>query len=220
MREEGIGSTADLVFFALIVSTASLLVLGISPHRPKELSSPYVERTAQGALLAFQEVPVKEFSTLSYTPDLPILKPSKRRFEEKTPAKLITEEILTDPPSILTNNIEFIDGDYRFSKKLSRILEGALDELVGKRFGYRMTIRLKPIPLEGKKAIRSKKVVQDFDEDSQKLGSETVHLDFTISKGWLDELQRKDTSIFNFQPSENSHVRVGTLILTLELWSK
>lgn len=203
-----------------MITTACLVVWGVPYHKTEEIDASYAKRTAQNALLALQNIPVKEFESLSYTPDLPIFNSSRRNLREKTLAKLIIEEVLINPPSGVFYDIESKNDPYQFSKELREILEEALDRLIGGRFGYRMIVRLKPIPVSKAETLRLKRVIQDFDGDLQKLCSESVRLNFAIPQVWLDYTQQSDDKLSDFQLSGYPKSRIGTLILNLELWSK
>ncbi len=210
MREEGMASVADVLFLALLVSLSCLVLVQATPSGASVRSGAYAKRAAQNTLLSLQKLPVRELDNFSYSPDMPFFVPSEeRRFERKTLSQLIREDILLNPgwEKVKVGNPKENSG---FSGELEETLKLALERLVGRRFGYRLIVRLDPIVLSWNRVLEYGMTIQNFENDSSKICSQSVLLNFSVPERWL---MKGDNSLRYFGG-------YGDLHLVLELWSK
>lgn len=238
MKNFGIGSTADLLFFALMLTLASLILMTFSPQA-QNLNNRYSKRVAQNVLLAFQHVPMEELDTFSYHPTLNNFTLSERNLRKKTITQILIEEMLVNPPLVVDNEgcEKVCPG---FSKKTEETIEDSLEDFLGKRFGYRLKICMKPLSIGKGGSLQFKKIIQNFDRSSHIVSVESVSLNFAVPKNWLKSTSSNrdltpldssragsfpkivsskivDEDLEEFTPSVGE---MGTLILTLELWSR
>lgn len=241
LRKKGLASTVDIIFFTLMVALACLQLISSSSMKHKIYNSQHAERAAQTSLLIFQEVPVKKFSSFSYTPNLRLQTISPRKIREKTISKLITEDVLLNPKWIIDNTVQKFSVNRKFSEKLEMVLKKSLDKLVGKRYNYKLSVQLNPIKISEEKTIQYQKVIKNFGSGSEKICSESINLNFSIPSTWLEKtpsnfqssrtLSEKSKHISDsFFPvekrknnTENPSSQTNdfsSIIVLLELWTK
>lgn len=226
LRGEGVGSTVDVLFFALVITLASFLLLQITPSGGDIEREDYAARLAQSTLISFQRTPVGELSEFSYTPDLPIKNPSERRLSRKTITQLIAEDVLMNPQFHLGGRSVTLTTNREFDQELTDFLRKALDKFVGDRFDYRLIVQMPKIKLSGEGWVYFRKVIEDFDRSSELIRSESIPLNFAIPSRWdvgpptssstAEPLGDKQSSSQISRSSEGT----ATVIITLELWSK
>lgn len=239
MGNRGVSTIADIIFLTLLITTACLLLGKVSEG---EVSYPagYSERFAQNTLLSFQQVPVKEFGGFSYTPSLPMIGTSERKLRGKTMAQLIAEGVLLNPEWKIDNLFVTTSRNSEFSRELENFIAKSLDKIVGRRFDYQFFARLRPISLSDNKVLRYQLFLQDLDNDSNYLCSESITLNVIIPRVWdynegsssrnlywgLDKLTKLlmpdffHSEIEDILGSPVPLVKVGVLDLSLRLWSK
>ena len=222
MNERGVGYIADTLVFALLISFASLLLVGVSPTDPKIESTRYAASFAQSTLLALQHSTADEFGGFEYrlgSPgfelNVPVLGDStKRTLHHKTLAQLLIEDAL------LNLRVEVGEVELELSKpnqnmkiKLQEFLKRVLDELVGGRFGYRLTVKSSPVELDFAR-VYFEGDIKNLDEGAQrKLCSETIVATLPIPQDELAQLIREVLGIsLEFEPDP-------AVEITLELWS-
>lgn len=209
MEERGIGKTADVLFLALMVSLSSFLLLGANTSSNFNESPSFSERVAQNTLLSLSRVSLKEFGTFSYNPDIPIRTSSERILREKTPLQLIAEGLILDPDWTLEDSPVEESINVGFTEELLNFLKLSFDDLVGRRFGYRFSIQIDPVEVPEIGILHYRRVVEDFDRESEKLCSERIFLNVVFPQAWFE-----GPSVF--ECGEKS----VNMKLTLELWSR
>ncbi|MBA7501740.1 hypothetical protein ES706_00314 [subsurface metagenome] len=222
MDKQGIGYIVDMLVFALLISFASLLLVGASPIDPKIESTRYAASFAQSTLLALQHSTADEFGgfeyqldTLSFEPNVPVLKGStKRNLRHKALTQLLVEDALFNLHIEAEGvGLEPPGPSWGMKSELREFLKGVLDKLIGGRFGYRLIVRTLPLDL-GFVRVHFESEIKNFDEGAQrKLCSETIVATLPISQGELTQRIQKvlDTTL-ELEPDI-------AVEITLELWS-
>lgn len=224
MERRASGTTADLLFFALMITVASLLLLQARPLEAGDsLKKSYAKRLAQSTLLTLQQTPVHELGDLSYELDLSTGKSSKRILRQKTPIQLISEDVLLNPRLRSNGRIIASTTNREFDEELTELLRRALDEFVEDRFGYRLIVRTSTLKVAEEGWAYFRKVVANFDESSEPLCSEGITLDLIVPNEWMKGLAYKageSTGDRDLERSVGSSERkVWTVTIVLELWS-
>ncbi len=220
MDERGVGYLTDMLVFALLISLASLLLLNASPIDPRTESTRYAASFAQSTLLALQHSTADEFGGFEYRLDVSgselnwLGDPVQRNLRHKTLAQLLVEDALLNL-HIEAGEIEL--GALRPSQNMEsgvrEFLRGALDELIGGRFGYRLTVRTSPVELDFAR-VHFESEIKNLEEGAQrKLCSETIVATLPIPR---EELARRIEGVLGvsleFEPDLAAEI-------TLELWS-
>lgn len=238
--ERGIGATADIVFFALTVSMACVILVGSTPSSAEGVTSGYARRYAQNTLLMFQEVPTGKLGNFSYTLiGFRFWKSPDRELDRKTVTQLIAEDVLLNPEWKMENKIVSLEVNDEFGDELGRFLESSLNRILGGRFGHKLTVRLNPVRFSDGRVLRYERIIEDRNDDSERLCSETLRLSVSIPGVWREGIPRsdegrysgsrgsEDLSMVDFRPDRTESPdgsgegipKLGTLILRLELWS-
>ena len=215
----GIGYLTDMLVFALLISLASMLLAGASPVYPRDQSFRYAQSFAQSTLLAIQQATADEFGGFSYKLDTSGFEcvmggPLERSLNHKTLAQLLIEDALLNL-RFEAHGVEFGFGPNRnLNSELRVFLESALDRLIGKRFGYRLTAKTAPLEL-GYARVYFETEIKDLDEGAQrKICSETVVSTLPIPPRELGKVIRERLGV-DVSESELDPV----VEITLELWS-
>ncbi len=234
MKENGIGSTVDILSLTVLISIACLLLIGGIQHRENK-NPRYAGEVAQNTLLIFQKVPVQELEQITYKPKLPLNTIPTRNLKNKPFSKIIKEEILLNPKWKTDNLIITYDTNKEFSRSLEKTLENSLNVLIGKKFDYRLTIQMKPFRVSKNTQIFYRNEIETVSKNSRKICSRKIKLYFSIPQNWQEKEHFIDKEIGennsaeresenfadNFSKSELS--RPGNMVpiyLTLEVWSK
>ncbi len=238
MNKKGIGSTVDILSLTVLISISCLILIGGTQNAHKETSH-YAEKVTQNTLLILQKVPIQEFGNFYYTPNFSFKKVSKRKLKNKPISKIITEEILLNPKLTINNlDIKFQNNE-EHSQVLEKAIKKSLDALFGKKFEYRMEIRMKPTRISENTLISYRKNIGKIPKTSQKICSRRIKLYFSVPKNWKQDelLKNKETGerttvnpFFSYQKSEGSkenkyssdtplRENIVPIFLTLELWS-
>jgi len=223
MDERGIGYIADMLVFALLISFASLLLVGASPIDPKIESTRYAASFAQSTLLAFQHSTADEFGgfeyqlgALGFELNVPMVGEStKRALRYKTLTQLLVEDALLNLRVEAEGiELEMLRPNQSMESQLRRFLKEVLDKLIGGRFGYRLTVKTSPIELDFAR-VYFETEIKNFDNGAQqKLCSETIVSTLPISR---EELARRIQGVLDVPAPELEPDIV--VEITLELWS-
>ncbi len=250
MDNRGMSTVADLIFMAVLVSTSCCILIHGNPSGISQPTEGYVGRTAQNTLLAMQKIPVEKISGFRYEGNLPpYFISSERNLDEKTLSELIKIDVLYSPEWNGDEILEDSDGNRSFTKELTRVLENFLDTYVGDRYCYRLNIRLEPVTLSWTKELNYERDIEKIENDSRKLYSETVTLNFSVPKEWrstkdlempagkkiynwnknsvsenyfreLPTVQNREQYLENMQEVYSIFGKYGSLKVSLKLWSK
>jgi hypothetical protein len=100
-------------------------------------------------------------------------------------------------------------------EKVHELMKNVLDRLIGKRFGYRLVVRAKPIDLSPSVKLYFESEIADLDGgELEQLCSEGVEMSLPISpKELIGRVAGVDISEFELEPEV-------AVEITLELWSK
>ena len=211
MRRGGIGTIADVLFLATLISLSCLVLIQGVPSGNTDGSEAYARRTAQNFLLSLQKMRVGKFDNFSFDPDLPVFIPSGRKsLEGKTFSQLIKEDILLNPTWNRVGISDENEVESEFGRELKRVLRLALENLIGGRYGYRFVVRLEPFRLPDGRVLKYRRMISDLDGYSRKVCSESVCLNFTVPGKWAT-LGADDFRYFG---------DYGDLNYTLEVWVK
>ena len=218
--ERGVGYTADMLVFALLLSFASLFLLKASPVDPRDESTRYASSFAQSTLLALQHSTAGEFGGFEYQLGAvgfePVISDSaKRNLKHKTLAQLLVEDaFLNLRVGVGGTEAALFKPSQDMSGKLREFLKNALDGLVGGRFGYRLTAKTAPLDL-GYARARFETEIKNLDGGAQqKLCSETVTAILPIPRAELARRIRETLGADELGLEPDPVVEI-----TLELWS-
>ncbi len=207
MRESGAGQVVDVLFLALMIAFGSSLLIAAGPVELDESTRGYATSLARSTLLSFQQAPIGE---LSYRPSLQVSWESEFSLRHKTPAQLILEDALLNPQVEVGGRMVSLEANQEFDESVHDFLRRALDRLVGGRFGYRLNARMTPTKLPSGTTLHFAVTVEDFDENSKQLCSESVSMILPAPKRWLEETGKNTVGA-----ASNPIVT-----MTLELWSR
>ena len=223
MDERGIGYLADVLVFALMISFASLLLVGASPIDPKIESTRYAASFAQSTLLAIQHSTADEFggfeyqlSAFGFELNVPVIGEStKRDLRYKTLAQLLVEDALLNLRVEAGGiELEMLRPNQSMESRLRGFLKEVLDKLIGGRFGYRLTVKTLPMELNFSRVYFETEIKNFDDMAQQKLCSETIISTLPISQ---EELARLIQGVLGVSTSKlEPDIAVE---ITLELWS-
>ncbi len=223
MDERGIGYIADMLVFALLISFASLLLVGASPIDPKIESTRYAASFAQSTLLALQHSTADEFGGFEYQldafgfePNVPVIGESaKRDLRYKTLTQLLVEDALLNlRVEVEGIELEMLRPNQSMESQLRGFLKEVLDKLIGGRFGYCLTVKTSPIELDFARVYFETETKNFDDGAQQKLCSETIVSTLPISR---EELARRIQGVLDVPAPELEPDIV--VEITLELWS-
>lgn len=223
MDERGFGYIADMLVFALLLSTATLLLAGANPVDPRAVNIRYASSFAQSTLRSLQNTTAGQFGGFGYELntsewDFSVAGGSTRReLRYKTLAQLLAEDALlnlqvdADGADLLLSR-----SNQGMNKELKEFLKSALDQIIGGRFGYRLRARTEPIDLEFAR-VHFETVIEDLARSRTQLCSETVMLSLPASREVLMQSIEEALSADLFgQGLEADPI----LEVTLELWSR
>jgi len=223
MEEKGLGYLADILVFALLISTAITILSTMSPVDPRTESERYASSLAQGVLLSFQHLTADrlggfEYSlgALGFELDIPVVGGSARRdMGRKTVAQLIAEDAL------LNLRVEVVGKDFvslqpskSMDDGLRRLLKSALDNIFAGKFAYRLRASANPIDLEFVKLHFEIEIANMLGARTQ-LCSESLVLSLPASNEELSQLLRNSFGVDIVQIQETDSI----VDVSLELWS-
>jgi hypothetical protein len=223
MDERGIGYIADVLVFALLISFASLLLVGASPIDPKIESTRYAASFAQSTLLALQRSTADEFGGFEYQLgafgfelNLQVIGESKKRdLRYKTLTQLLVEDALLNLRVEAGGiELEMLRPNQSMESRLRGFLKEVLDKLVGGRFGYCLTVKTSPMELDFSRVYFETEIKNFNDRVQQKLCSETIISTLPISQ---EELARRIQGVPGILASGLEPDLV--VEITLDLWS-
>lgn len=242
MKDKGIGTTADILALALLVSISCTILIGAPSLKTDSINSNYASKVAQNTLLALQNLPARKIGDFSYTPDLPTSNPKRRNLKHKTVTQLISEDFLLNPQWEVQGRLLRLGTNRDYGRELDEFLRKTLEKFVGRRFGFRLTISSKRVMISKERSISYQRYIGKFNKNSKKICSETLKLDLTLPQSWLEDKKRsgkypgQDLEEDLSEPLGPKFLRpdpkklldpylhqIGgtvTLNITLELWSR
>lgn len=223
MEERGFGYIADMLVFALLLSTATLLLAGASPVDPRADSTRHASSFAQSTLQSLQNSTADQFDGFGYELsasewDFSVIEGSARReLRHKTLAQLLAEDAL------LNLRVEAGGADLTLPRpnqgmdeELRGFLKSALDRIIGGRFGYRLRARTEPIDLEFVR-VHFETEIEDLTRARTQLCSETVMLSLPASQ---EELTQRIEEVLSTDLLGPEFEADPIIEVTLELWSR
>lgn len=238
MKDNGLGTVADILFLTLLISISCTTLIGFSSITPDRDNPKYASKMAQNTLQAFQNLRVKKIECTSYKPYTPVNETNERTIRRKTIIQLISEDVILNPKWRKDGHLISLNTNRELSDKLSNLLKKSLREFIGKRFGFVLNIRTEPVSISKGKSVLYRKTIEDVKKNSEKICSETIKLDIILPFRWTGKPERIEEgpklTIPDFpamelikEPGKTSleslRLPVGkitTLKITLELWSK
>ncbi|MDI6643260.1 MAG: hypothetical protein QMD95_04325 [Candidatus Hodarchaeaceae archaeon] len=224
MEERGFGYIADILVFALLISTAILLLAGASLVDPRAESTRYAASFAQSTLLSFQHSTADQFGGFEYTLgafgfelDLPVVGDSaKRQLHHKTLAQLLAEDALLNlRVDAEGTGLTFMRQNQGMDDELRSFLKSALDRMIGGRFSYRLRARTEPIDFQFAR-VYFETEIEDLTRARAQLCCESVMLSLPAPKEEL--IQRVEeafgTSFLGLELAD------PVIEVSLELWSR
>ncbi|MGQ9787788.1 MAG: hypothetical protein ACUVQM_00510 [Candidatus Hadarchaeaceae archaeon] len=222
MKEQGLGYTTDILVLAILVSLSFAILFNFNQAEAKIITERYAASFARNTLLALLNSTTDQFGGFSYqagflTPESgdPIFQPLvSKNFYRKSIRQLLAEDVLLNSQlKIGDQTIGTIWSSEDMNKKLTTLLEFTLDDLVGIRFGYRFSVKAKPIEAD---IIRLdfNLLIENLPSTEIRLCSETVLLPLPISKDELVKLCESRIGFTISQQAETDH----TIEVSLELW--
>ena len=225
MEEKGFGYIVDMLVFALLVSTAILLLAAASPTDPMAESTRYAASFAQSTLRSLQNSTVDQFGGFGYRLgafgfelDIPVVGEStKRELNHKSLAQLLAEDALLNlHVEVAGTDITLLRPNQEMDEKLREFLKSALDQIISGRFSYRLHARTEPINLEFAR-VHFETEISDLAQARTQLCSETMMLSLPVSQGDLTQRigEMLGTDLFGLRLEADPILEV-----TLELWSR
>jgi hypothetical protein len=225
VEEKGFGCVADMLVFALLVSTAILLLAAASPTDPRAESIRYAASFAQSTLLSLQNSTVDQFGGFEYRlgafgfePDIPVVGESaKRELNHKSLTQLLAEDALLNlRVEAAGTDLTLLRPNQDMDEKLREFLKSTLDQIIGGRFGYRLRARTESINLEFVR-VHFETEITDLTQARTQLCSETMMLSLPASQEELIQHIGEVLGIDLF----GLEFRADPIIeVTLELWSR
>jgi len=225
VEEKGFGYIVDMLVFALLVSTAILLLAAASPTDPMAESTRYAASFAQSTLQSLQNSTVDQFGGFEYRLgafgfelNIPVVGESaKRELNHKSLAQLLAEDALLNlRVEAAGADLTLLRPNQEMDEKLRELLKSALDRIIGGRFSYRLHARTEPINLEFVRVHFETEIV-DLTQARTQLCSETMMLSLPALQAELIQRIEEVLSIDLF----GLRLEVDPIIeVTLELWSR
>ncbi len=225
MEERGFGYIADMLVFAMLLSTATLLLAGASPVDPRSESTRHATSFAHSILLSLQSATAEQFGGFEYRLgafgfelDLPVIGESaKRELNRKTLAQLLAEDALLNLRVEAGGaDITVMRPNQAMDEGLREFLRSVLDRMIGGRFGYSLRVRTQPIDLVFARVLFETEI-ENMSHARTQLCSETLMLSLPASQ---EELKRRigealGTDMLGLELESDPIIDV-----TLELWSR
>ncbi|MFH1821626.1 MAG: hypothetical protein ABH852_04200 [Methanobacteriota archaeon] len=223
MEEKGFGNIADILVFALLISTAITILSVSSPADPRTGSERYASSFAQSLLLSFQHLTADQLGGFEYSLDalgfeldFPFVGGSaKRELRHKTIAQLIAEDALLNlRTDIAGNYIALLRPNKAMDDELRTLLKSVLDRAISRRFGYRLRASTVPIDLKFV-SLRFEIEIDDLSRARKQLCSESILLSLPTSNEELSQLVNN-----KFGVGFPQNLKTDLIIeISLELWS-
>jgi len=223
VEERGLGYIADILVFALLISSAITILSALSPVDPRTESERYASSLAQSILLSFQHSTADRLGgfeyrlgALGFDLDIPVVGGSARReLRHKTIAQLIVEDALLNlRMEVAGKDFVSLQPNKSMDDELRDLLKSTLDRAIGGKFGYRLRASTKPIDLEFAKLHFEIEIVNMPGARTQ-LCSESLMLSLPTSNDGLSQLIKNNFGVNLPQvPEADSIIEVS-----LELWS-
>ena len=223
MNERGFGYIADMLVFALLLSTATLLLARVSPVDPRADSTRHAVIFAQSTLLSLQNTTADQFGGFEYEFRVSELGLSmtggsaRRELRHKTITQLLAEDALLNlRVEAGGTDLTLPQPNRDMNEEFKGFLKSALDRMIGGRFGYRLRARTEPIDLEFVR-VHFETGIEDLAQARTQLCSETVMLSLPTSQ---EELTRRIEEMLGIDLF-GQDLEVDSIIeMTLELWSR
>lgn len=222
MKEQGLGYAADMLMFAILISLSFAILSNFSQVDDGIVTERYCTSFARHALLALLNCTADQFGGFNYLSgfhvpvvDLPITHHLTPKFYHKNIGQLLVED------AMLNMRLRFGDkttikiwSNKDMHQQLTSLLKSTLDNLVGKRFGYRFSAsaRLAEAYLAG---LDFSLTIENLPPSGVRLCAETVLLSTPVSRSELMNLLQ---DVVGFPPPllETD----PTMEIKLELWSR
>ncbi len=214
MEEGGLGTIADVLVFALLVSAAVTALSTLAPVETRAESERYASSFAQSILLSFQKETPEQFGGFEYSLSLPPGGGSARRqLRHKTICQLLAEcallnmrvEVAGEGITMMMPNSEMDDG-------LRALLREVLSRTIAGRFGYRLVATVGKT-FAGSIKFHYQMEVAEIPGARSQLCSETA----LVTLPGSEDMAGSISSYGIFLPRSITEVLV--LELRLELWS-
>jgi hypothetical protein len=220
MDERGQAYLTDMLLFALIVALACSLLIEASPTGLNAVNDRYASDLAQSTLLAFQYATAGELGGFKYMPDVFIFQvpwsSGERDLNHKTLAQLLIEDMSCNLRiEVDGKDIAPLNPNQEFDRQVRKFLKSALDEIVGKRFDYRLIARTMPIDFSPAIRVHFETSIEGINGDGRQVCSETIRMCLPIPRSELL------SSIDDIYPISDSRLEPEALVeITLSLWSR
>ncbi|MGC8817463.1 MAG: hypothetical protein ACP5PX_06665 [Candidatus Hadarchaeum sp.] len=224
MNKHGIGYTIDLLIFALLVSLSFTVLFTFSQPNAEISTKIYAMSFTRNALLALLNSTTDQFGGFSYqagfqVPEISGQTPlylALRNLGHKTMGELLAEDVLLNLQlKIGSRTVATIWSNEDMNNKLSFLLKSILDNLAGRKFGYRFVVKATPV----KNNIVSfdfNLLIENLSPSGTKLCRETSLLSLPISNEELISLAENRLGF-----SLPQHLETNPVIeIGLELWSR
>jgi len=225
LEERGFGYIADMLVFALLISTAILLLAAASPIDPRVESTRYASSFAQSTLRSIQNSTADQFGGFDYTLgafglelDIPVVGESaKRELHHKSLAQLLAEDALLNLRVEAGGaELTLLRPNQDMDEKLREFLKSALDRIIGGRFSYRLRAGTEPINLEFAR-VHFETEIADLAQARTQLCSETVMFSLPASQ---EELVHHIEEMLGIDLLGLELEADPILEVNLELWSR
>lgn len=223
MEERGFCHIADMLVFALLISTAIMLLAGASPVDPRTGSTRYASSFAQSTLLSLQNSTADQFGGFEYTLNASefglnlsgIGGSAKRELRYKTITQLLVEDALLNLcVDAGGTDLTFLQQNQEMDDELEDFLKSALDQIIGGRFGYRLSARTEPINI-GSARVYFETEIEDLTRARTQLCSESIVLSLPIPEENMIQRVEEAFGIGSIGVEPDPVIE-----LTLELWSR
>ncbi len=146
MKEAGFGYVADILVFALLISTAITILSGLAPVDLRVESERYASSFAQSLLISFQNATPEQLGGFEYRlglasgMNIPLAGDSARRqLRHKTICQLLAEcALLNLRAEVAGKGLSLLMPNSEMEDRLEELLKTALERAVAGRFGYRL----------------------------------------------------------------------------------
>lgn len=209
---------ADVLVFALMVTIACSLLIGVGSVGSIALYDRYAVQLIHSILLTLQHSTANEFGGLTYK--LNIQTPwgsTSRELRHKTLSQLLVEDALCNlRVRVNGRELEMPNHNRELDDAIHDLLKKMLDKFIGGRYGYSLKARIVPTKLSPSIQIYFEISVESLGgEGWQKVHSETILFSLPLTKRDLVSYAGGIRSIDFSQAEPEIAVEV-----TLSLWSR
>lgn len=221
MDKHGQAYVIDMLLFALMVALACSLLIKASSSEPDAVNDRYAANLAQSTLLALQHATAGELGGFEYAADiLDVQAPwssGERDLSHKTLAQLLVEDMFCNLHiEVGGRDVAPLKSNQEFDGRVREFLRTALDELIGGRFDYRLSIKAIPIDLSPTARVHFETSIESFNDNIRRqVCSETIRMCLPVPRQELLSI------IQDICPGSGSELESRAIVeITLSLWSK